>query len=64
MKLKNRFKILLCNSYVVLICIVFMASIPLQLFFYLFKRKNKLGRFLEDAIFKTLFYISDVRKEI
>lgn len=63
MKFKNRLKILLSNTYVVLLSIAFMVSIPLQLLFYLFKRKNKLGRFLEDAIFKTLFYISDVRKE-
>ena len=64
MKFKNRFKIMLCNSYVVVLFIVFMASIPLQLVFYLCKRKNRLGRFLEDAIFKTLFYISDLRKEL
>ncbi|MGH2667151.1 hypothetical protein [Flavobacterium sp.] len=65
MKLKNRFKILLCNAYVVLLCIAIVIVLPLQFVLFLVKgNKNKLVRPLEDRAFKTLFCINDLRKNI
>lgn len=64
-KLKNRLTILLCNAYVLLLCIAIVIVLPLQfILFLLMGNKNKLIRPLEDRVFKTLFYINDLRKNI
>jgi hypothetical protein len=64
-KLKNRLTILLCNAYVVLLCIAIVIVLPLQFILFVIKgNKNKLIRPLEDRVFKTLFYINDLRKNI
>ena len=64
MKLKNRLKILIYNAYVVLLCIAIVVSFPLQLVLLLIKGKNRILRYLEDKIFRTLFSVNDLRKNI
>lgn len=64
MKLKNRLKILLCNAYVVLLCIAIVMTMPLQFVLFLIKGKNRILRYLEDRVFRTLFSINDLRKNI
>lgn len=64
MKLKNRLKILLCNAYVVLLCIAIVVSIPLQFVLFLIKRKSRILRHLEDRVFRTLFTVNDLRKNV
>lgn len=64
MKLKNRLKILMYNAYVVLLCIAIVVSFPLQLVLLLIKGKNRILRYLEDKIFRTLFSVNDLRKNI
>lgn len=64
MKLKNRLKILMYNAYVVLLCIAIVVSFPLQLILLLIKGKNRILRYLEDKIFRTLFSVNDLRKNI
>ena len=63
-KLKNRFKILFCNAYVVLLFIAIAIAIPLQFVLFLFKSRKKVIRPLEDRVFKTLFFINDLRKNV
>lgn len=63
-KLKNRLIILLCNVYVVLLFIAIAFTIPLQFVLFLFKSKKKVIRPLEDRVFRTLFAINDLRKNI
>lgn len=64
MKLKNRLKILMFNAYVALLCIAIVVSFPLQLVLLLIKGKNRILRYLEDKIFRTLFSVNDLRKNI
>ena len=61
MKLKNQFKILLLNLFVVVLCIAIVVSVPLHLISFIFQIKNKLLKFLENNLFKTLFQINDLR---
>ncbi|WP_136669376.1 hypothetical protein [Flavobacterium sp. H122] len=62
MKLNIRLQILLCNSYVLLLCIAIVLTIPLQFVVFLFKGKKKAVSSLEDRLFKTLFHINDLRR--
>jgi hypothetical protein len=64
MKLKNRLKILIYNAYVVLLCVAIVVSFPLQLVLLLIKGKNRILKYLEDKIFRTLFSVNDLRKNI
>lgn len=64
MKLKNRLKILIYNAYVVLLCVAIVVSFPLQLALLLIKGKNRILKYLEDKIFRTLFSVNDLRKNI
>lgn len=61
MKLKNQFKILLLNLFVVVLCMAILVSVPLHLICFLFKIKNRLLQFLENKFFKTLFQINDLK---
>ena len=61
MKLKNQFKILLLNLFVVVLCIAIVVSVPLHLICFLIKSKNRLLQFLENKFFKTLFQINDLK---
>lgn len=62
MKLNIRLQILLCNIYVLLLCIAIVFIVPLQFVVFLFKGRKKVVRPLEDKVFKTLFYINDLRR--
>lgn len=61
MKLKNQFKILLLNLFVVVLCLAILVSVPLHLICFMFKSKNRLLQFLENKFFKTLFQINDLK---
>jgi hypothetical protein len=61
MKLNIKFKILLLNLFVVVLCIAIVVSVPLHLIYFLFKRKNRFFKFLENLLFKTLFEINDLK---
>lgn len=63
-KLKKHLTILLCNVYVVLLFIAITMTIPLQFVLFLFKSNKKVTRPLEDRVFRTLFFINDLRKNI
>lgn len=62
MKLNIRLQILLCNIYVLLLCIAIVFVVPLQFVVFLFKGRKKVVRPLEDKVFKTLFHINDLRR--
>ncbi|MCL9806818.1 hypothetical protein NAT51_14885 [Flavobacterium amniphilum] len=62
MKLNIRLQILLCNSYVLLLFIAIVLTIPLQFVVFLFKGRKKAVSPLEDRLFKTLFHINDLRR--
>lgn len=65
MKRQTQFKILLCNGYVLLLCIAIVIAIPLQFVLLLINRnKTKLIKPLEEQLFITLFYITDLRKSV
>ena len=50
MKLNIRIQILLCNIYVLLLCIAIVFIVPLQFAVFLFKGKKKVVRPLEDKV--------------
>lgn len=62
MKLNIRLQILLCNIYVLLLCIAIVFVVPLQFVVSLFKGSKKVVSPLEDKVFKTLFHINDLRR--
>lgn len=64
MKLKNRLKILLNNGYILLLCLAIIVSVPLQFFLLLTKGKNRILKYLEDRIYKTLFCNHDLKKNL
>lgn len=63
MKLKDRLRILLCNLCVALICIAIVMTIPLQIILFKIKGKNRILKYLLDLIYKTVFFVLDVRKK-
>jgi len=64
MKVKNRFKIVYLNVLALLICFAIIITAPLQFFDFIFKGKNRILKYLEDKVFRILFQINDLRKEI
>ncbi len=64
MKVKNRFKIVFLNTLALVICFAIIATSPLQFLDFIFKGKNRILKYLEDKIFRILFRINDLRKEI
>ncbi len=64
MKLKNRFKIIYCNLFAIVLCFIIIITAPLQFLDFLFKGKNRILKYLEDKVFKVLFHINDLRKDI
>lgn len=64
MKLIIRLEILLCNLYLIVLFAIIFVVIPLQFIFFLFKVKKKWIKLLEDKVFRTLFYMNDLRKSL
>jgi hypothetical protein len=64
MKIKNRFKIIYLNVLALVICFAIIITAPLQFFDFIFKGKNRILKYLEDKVFRILFLINDLRKEI
>ncbi|WP_300564799.1 hypothetical protein [Flavobacterium sp.] len=64
MKVKNRFKIVCLNVLAITICFGIIITAPLQFFDFIFKGKNRILKYLEDKVFRILFRINDLRKEI
>lgn len=64
MKIKNRFKIIYLNILALAICFAIIITAPLQFFDFIFKGKNRILKYLEDKVFRILFLINDLRKEI
>jgi len=61
MKLKNRLIVIQLNVFVVGLCLAIIIAIPLQLLDYMLTGKNSILKTLENKIFKTLFYINDIK---
>jgi hypothetical protein len=64
MKLKNRFKIIYLNLFAFLICFTILITAPLQFFDFLILGKNRILKHLEDKVFRILFKLNDLRKNI
>jgi hypothetical protein len=64
MKVKNRFKIVYLNAQALIICFAIIITSPLQFLDFIFKGKNRILKYLEDKVFRILFRIHDLRKEI
>lgn len=64
MKVKNRFKIVYLNALALIICFAIIITSPLQFLDFIFKGKNRILKYLEDKVFRILFRIHDLRKEI
>jgi len=64
MKVKNRFKIVYLNALALVICFTMIITAPLQFLDFIFKGKNRILKYLEDKVFRILFRIHDLRKEI
>lgn len=64
MKVKNRFEIVCLNLLAIVICFSIIISSPLQFLDFIFKGKNRILKYLEDKVFRILFRINDLRKEI
>jgi len=64
MKVKNRLKIVCLNILALIICFSIIITAPLQFLDFIFKGKNRILKYLEDKIFRILFQINDLRKEI
>lgn len=64
MKVKNRFKIVCLNLLALVICFAIIITAPLQFLDFIFKGKNRILKYLEDKVFRILFRINDLRKEI
>ena len=64
MKIKNHFKIIYLNVLAITICLAIICTAPLQFFDFIFKGKNRILKYLLDRVFKILFRINDLRKDI
>ncbi len=64
MKIKNRFKIIYLNLFAIVLCFAIIITAPLQFFDFIIKGKNRILKYLEDKIFKSLFRINDLKKNI
>lgn len=64
MKVKNRFKIIYLNVQAIVICFAIILTAPLQFLDFIFRGKNRILRYLEDKVFRILFRVNDLRKEI
>jgi hypothetical protein len=64
MKVKNRFKIICMHIWALVICFAIIITSPLQFLDFIFNGKNRVLKYLEDTIFRILFRINDLRKDI
>jgi hypothetical protein len=64
MKFENRFKIILNILFIWVLCVAISITIPLQLIDFIINGKNRIWKYFENIIFKTLFINDDLRKNI
>ncbi len=64
MKFKNRFKIILNMLFIWVLCFAISITTPLQLIDFIINGKNRIWKYFENIIFKTLFINDDLRKNI
>ena len=64
MKFINRIKIVRYNLFALILCFAIILTAPLQFLDFILKGKNRILKYLEDRVFKTLFLINDLRQNI
>ena len=61
MKFINRFKIIRYNLFAVALCFTIIMTAPFQFLEFIILGKNRILKFLESQVFKTLFKINDLK---
>ena len=61
MKFINRLKIVRYNFFAVAVCFAIILTAPLQFLDFIILGKNRILKFLESHVFKTLFKINDLK---
>ena len=61
MKFINRLKIVRYNLFAVAVCLAIILTAPLQFLDFIILGKNRILKFLESHVFKTLFKINDLK---
>lgn len=61
MKFIDRLKIIHYNLFAVIICFAIILTAPLQFLDFIATGKNRILKFLESKVFRTLFKINDLK---
>jgi hypothetical protein len=61
MKFIDRLKIIRYNLSAVVICFAIILTAPLQFLDFIISGKNRILKFLESYVFRTLFKINDLK---
>lgn len=57
----NRLKIVRYNLFALLVCFAIILTAPFQFLDFIILGKNRILKFLESYVFKTLFKINDLK---
>lgn len=57
----NRLKIVRYNLFALLVCFAIILTAPLQFLDFIILGKNRILKFLEPHVFRTLFKINDLK---
>ena len=57
----NRLKIVRYNLFALLVCFTIILTAPLQFLDFIILGKNRILKFLESSVFRTLFKINDLK---
>lgn len=60
-EIKISLKLFRSKVKVCLLCLAILIAIPLQLLDFMLTGKNRIFKIVENKIFKTLFYINDLK---
>lgn len=63
MKFTDRLKLFRYNFFAVVLCLPIILTVPLQFFDLVINGKNRILKFLEFHVFKTLFKINDLKNK-
>lgn len=61
MKFIDRIKLIRYNLFAVLVCFAIIITAPLQFSDFIVTGKNRILKFLESHVFRTLFKINDLK---
>ena len=61
MKFIDRLKIVRYNLFAVVLCFAIILTAPLQFLDFIITGKNRILKFLESHVFRTLFKINDLK---